>query len=103
LCYHNELQINSLFETDLLKIQKLGRSKLSCIKVLGHLKKIPQTSVPLLSMELNITAPTARSALNSMLELSILQEVSGKKRGRVFMYTSKYLDILNEEAEPFSY
>jgi len=95
-------QINSLFETDLLKIQKLGRSRLSCIEVLEHLKKIPQTSVPLLSKELSMTAPTARSALNSMLALGILQEISGKKRDKVYVYR-KYLDILDEGAEPFSY
>lgn len=95
-------QINSLFESDILKIQKLGRSRLSCIEVFEHLKKIPQTSVPLLSKELNMTAPTARSALNSMLELGILQEISGKKRDKIYVYR-KYLDILDEGAEPFSY
>lgn len=95
-------QINSLFEADILKIQKLGRSRLSCIEVLEHLKKIPQTSVPLLSKELNMTAPTARSALNSMLELGILQEISGKKRDKIYVYR-KYLDILDEGAEPFPY
>ncbi len=92
-------QINSLFEEDLLKIQKLGRSRLSCIEVLEYLKKIPQTSVPLLSKELSITAPTARSALNSMLKLGILQEISGKKRDKIYVYR-KYLDILDEGAQP---
>ena len=98
---HTAKQINMLFENDLLKIQKLGRSRLSCIEVLEHLKKMPQTSVPLLSKELNITAPTARSALTHMLELGILEEITAKKRDRVYVYR-QYLDILDEGAEPLS-
>ena len=98
---HTAKQINMLFENDLLKIQKLGRSRLSCIEVLEYLKKMPQTSVPLLSKELNITAPTARSALTHMLELGILEEITANKRDRVYVYR-KYLDILDEGAEPLS-
>jgi len=98
---HTAKQINMLFENDLLKIQQLGRSRLSCIEVLEYLKKMPQTSVPLLSKELNITAPTARSAINHMLKLGILEEITAKKRDRVYVYR-KYLDILDEGAEPLS-
>ncbi len=92
-------QINELFEADLLKIQTIGRSRISCIEVLEYLKKMPQTSVPLLSKELNITAPTARSALNFMLKLDIVKEITAKKRDKIYVYR-KYLEILDEGAEP---
>lgn len=96
------IHINALFEADLLKIQTLGRSRLSCIEVLEYLKKMPQTSVPLLSKALNITAPTARSALNSMLKLDIVKEITAKKRDKIYVYR-KYLDILSEGDDPLSY
>ena len=48
-----------------------------------------------------MTQPTARSALNHMQVLGILEEASGKKRDKVYIYR-KYLDILEDDAEPFS-
>ncbi len=89
-------KINALFEVDLAKIQKLGRAKFSCITVFEHLKKLPQVSVPTLAAELNMTAPTARSVLNHLLELDIVEEISGKERDRIYVYR-KYLNFLEEE------
>ena len=92
-------KINLLFEEDLLKIQGLGRQRLSCIEVLEYLKTMPQTSVPSLSRDLGLTPPTIRSTFNSMLKLGILEEITGKKRDKVYVYR-KYLDILSEGVEP---
>lgn len=93
-------EINALFANDLAKINTLGRAKFSCAEVLEHLKKLPQVSVQLLAAELNMSAPTARSALQHMVALDILEEVSGKKRDKVYVYR-KYLDILEYGAAPF--
>lgn len=92
--------INKVFDQDFQKIASLGRARFSCEQVLEYLKKLPQVSVPLLAKELGMTAPTARSALNHLLELEILTERSGKKRDKVYVYRN-YLDILEEGAEPF--
>ena len=92
-------KINLLFEEDLLKIQGLGRQRLSCIEVLEYLKTMPQTSVPSLSRDLGLTPPTIRSTFNAMLKLGILEEITGKKRDKVYVYR-KYLDILSEGVDP---
>lgn len=94
------IEINNLFEDDLKKIESLGRARFSCLQTLDYLKKLPQVSVPLLSQELGMTLPTARSSLNHMVDLGVLEEVSGKKRDKVYIY-KKYLNILEEGAEPF--
>ena len=94
------IDVNTLFEEDNKKIESLGRAKFSCQKVLEHLKQLPQMSVPLLAKELNISAPTARSSLNHMVELNILHEDTGKQRDKVYVY-KKYLEILEYGAEPF--
>ncbi len=93
-------EINNLFARDLEKITTLERARFSCEKVLDYLKKLPQVSVSLIARELGITAPTARSALNHMVALGILEEESGKKRDKIYVYR-RYLSILEDGAEPF--
>jgi Fic family protein len=93
-------EINSLFEVDLAKVENLGRARFSCGRIMEYLKKLPQVSVPLLCQELEMTAPTARASLNHLLELGIVEEISGKKRDKVYVYRH-YLDLLEEGAEPF--
>lgn len=93
-------KINKLFESDLAKIETLGRARFSCQQAFDYLKLLPQLSVQVLSRELGMTEPTARSALNHMVDLSILKEISGKQRDKVYVY-QKYLSILEEGAEPF--
>ncbi|MBA3752030.1 Fic family protein [Candidatus Dependentiae bacterium] len=92
--------INTLFEQDLQKIAQLGRARFSCEQTLEYMKRLPQVTVPLLAKELAITAPTARSALNQMTSLGVIEEVSGKKRDKIYVYR-KYLAILEEGAQPF--
>jgi len=93
--------INNLFDQDEAKIATLGRVRFSCKPILEYMKKLPQVTVPLLARELGMTAPTARSALNHMLKLGILEETSQKKRDKTYIYRH-YLDLLEEGAEPFT-
>ncbi|WP_375326627.1 Fic family protein [Candidatus Tisiphia endosymbiont of Nemotelus uliginosus] len=93
-------KINNLFEQDLQKIAQLGRARFSCEVVLEYIKRLPQVTAPLLARELRMTAPTARSALNHMASIGVIEEMSGKKRDKVYVYR-KYLDILGDGTEPF--
>ena len=91
--------INNLFNQDFEKIKNLGRARFSCEQILSYMKKLPQVTVPLLTKELALTAPTARNALNHMVKLNIIKEISGKKRDKVYVY-KKYLDVLEDGAKP---
>lgn len=97
---HTAKKINALFEKDLRKTADLGRARFSCEQTLDSMKRLPQVTVALLAKKLKMTAPTARSALNHMMRLGILEEMSGKKRDKVYVYR-KYLILLEEGAEPF--
>ncbi|AIK97200.1 Fic family protein [Candidatus Odyssella acanthamoebae] len=92
--------INNLFEQDRTKIATLGRARFSCEQTLEYMKRLPQVTVPLLASELGMSAPTARSSLNHMVELGILEETSSKKRDKIYVYRN-YLYILEDGAEPF--
>lgn len=96
---NTETEINKLFEDDLAKIGSLGRARFSCQQALDYLKRLPQVSVKLLSQELGMSAPTARSSLKHMVELGILEEIRGKKKDKLYVYR-KYLDILEDGTEP---
>jgi Fic family protein/ribosomal protein S8 len=88
-------KISAIFENDLAKIESLGRARFSCIQALEYLKQLPQVTVQLLSQELKMSLPTARSSLNHMTLLRITKETSGKQRDKVYVY-QKYLNILEE-------
>ena len=92
--------INNLFEEDNKKIATMGRARFSCEQIFEYLKKLPQVSTKLLVKELGISAPAVRNALNNMVNLGILEEISGKQRNKVYVYR-KYLNMLEEGAEPF--
>lgn len=92
--------MNRLFIADLSKISALGRAKLSCRTIFEHLKKLPQVSTRLLTQELNLTPPTIRAALEHLLKLNIVKEITGKKRDKIYVY-KEYLDILESGAKPF--
>ena len=93
------LDINALFNQDMEKINSLKRARFSITQAFEYLQKLPQVSVPLLQKSLGMSAPTARSALNHMVDLGILEEASGKKRDKIYIYKN-YLKILEEGADP---
>jgi hypothetical protein len=43
--------------------------------------------------------PTVTKSVNLLLELGILEEISGRQKGRVFGY-DKYMKVLSEGTEP---
>ena len=88
-------QINELFVVDQANVGNLGRIRFSCTKVLKYMQKLPQVSVDIISRELKISAPTARSVLNCMVKIEVLQEITGKKRDKIYVYKN-YLNILEE-------
>ena len=62
--------------------------------------KLPHMTDPSLAKELQMTPPTARTALNHLESIGIL-DVTSKKHDKVYVY-SNYLNILEDGAEPFS-
>lgn len=93
------IAINNLFAVDEEKIQSLGRLRFSAKQIFDYLKLLPEVSVPLLASKLPLTAPTARTVLNQLVTLGILEETSEKKRDKVYLYR-KYLALLEEGTEP---
>ncbi len=92
-------KINRLFAKDMQAIESLGKARFSAEEVFEYLKKLPQVSVSLLAKELEMTEPTVRTALERLQQLNIVEEITGKKRDRTYVY-KKYLAILEQGTDP---
>jgi Fic family protein len=91
--------INSLFEQDSAKIATLGRARFTAEQVFEYLKKLPQITVSVLVRDLGISAPTARTAINYLVQQGILEELGTKKRDKAYVYRA-YLKLLEAGTQP---
>ncbi|MDR2628657.1 MAG: Fic family protein [Puniceicoccales bacterium] len=86
--------INALFAECETKINALGRSRFSCSQVLEYAKKVPQVSSNAIAKELKLSAPTIRMALKTLESIGVFEEISGKKRDKIYVFRH-YLDLLS--------
>jgi Fic family protein len=63
------------------------------------LQESPFTTSNALVARTGLTAPTINASLKDLQRLGIVEEVTGRRRGRVFGYRA-YLDILSEGTAP---
>ncbi|OIQ87005.1 adenosine monophosphate-protein transferase SoFic [mine drainage metagenome] len=89
----------ALFGEDARRVQDLGRAAANALRVFDALRARPLSSIKSLVDRTGAAYPTVARAIESLEGLGIVREVTGRKRERVFSYT-RYLDILNEGAEP---
>ncbi len=87
-----------MFHDDRDRIQATGGRKTgSVLRVHEALKQRVVLSLPAASREAQVAFSTAKSAMEHLVDHGIAQEVTGRKRDRVFAYR-EYLAALNEGA-----
>ena len=91
----------SLFAKDREKIQTLGRGAPSALRVQELMQKKPFVRIRTAAKDLKLTVPTITSALNRLVRLGIVKEVSRKRRDRLFAYL-RYIKMVSEGTEPLS-
>ena len=91
--------ILQLLERDREKIEQLGRASGSALRLYEYLQRQPITSVARAAKRLRVTEPTVRASLVHLERLKIVRELTGRQRGRLFVY-QKYLDILDSGTAP---
>ncbi len=92
-------RIVDLFKTDRERIVVQSDRAGSALRVHDLMQRNPFATAGALVERTGLTAPTVNAALAELQRLDIVQEVTGRRRGRVFGYGA-YLAILNEGAEP---
>jgi len=92
-------EIVTLIENDRIKISGIGRGASSAMQIYRYLERKPLAVIPKIVKELKLSTPTVTSSLQKLEELGLVREITGKQRGRVFVYDT-YLRILNRGTEP---
>lgn len=94
-------EILNLFDADRDRIEGLGRSAASALRVHQLLQQKPIIAIPDAAQRLGISAPTIAKSVHHLERLGILREITGRQRRRLFAYDG-YLQILNRGTEPLS-
>jgi len=61
----------------------------------------PMVTLPSVIELLSTTKPTTGKAIDALIQSGVLQEVSGRRRDRVYAYRA-YLDVLAEDTGPLA-
>ena len=89
-------KILHLFEKDRERIQSIGRSAASALRIHQLLKTTPLIGIPRAASQIGISEPTVSASIQRLEQIGILREVTGKKYRRVFAY-DEYLRILSPD------
>ena len=89
-------RLSRMFQNDRNRIEEAGgRRAGSGLRVHDALKSQPILSLPAVRRSTNLSFQTASSAMELLIAHGIAREITGKRRGRLFVY-DQYLSILNE-------
>ncbi len=92
-------RIVELFRQDRERITVESDRAGSALRLHDLLQQNPFQTANRLVEQTGLTAPTVNAALADLVRLGIVEEVTGRRRSRVFGYRG-YLDILGEGTEP---
>ena len=72
---------------------------MSAVRLFDLLPEHPVLTVSRAAELLEASKPTATKAIEALCEAGVLEETTGRQRGRIFAYVS-YLDVLAEDTDP---
>ena len=94
----NARTIVTLFERDRELVRTLSRASGSAFQVHQELQRRPLATVKWLVTQTGLSTPTVGRALEQLAGIGIVREITGRRRGRVFVY-DRYLALLSEGTE----
>ena len=86
-------ELHAVVGHDRRRILAHDRSTVAAVQLLERLPSTPVVTVPRAARLLRLTAPPARKAIELLESLGVLREISGKRRGRAYVY-HEYLRAL---------
>lgn len=90
--------LSELFRADRERTGQLGRGAGSALRIHHELQRRPVATVAWLAQRTGLSFPTVGKSLDTLIELEIVRELTGRQRNRVFAY-DRYLTMLNEGTE----
>jgi len=95
--FETAMRIADLFKADRDRIAATGDRAGSISRLHELLQQSPYLTAPAAVEKSGLTMPTVNSAFAELQRLSIVTEVTGRRRGRVYSYKA-FVDILNDGA-----
>ena len=80
------------------KVNSMGRASSTALVVYRCFVKQPVLNANAIQTQTSLSTATIHSSLENLIKLGILEEVSQKKRNKIFVY-KEYINILNEGTE----
>lgn len=99
--HDSALALRELVIADRRAIAALGRAAGSALRVHDVMQRQPIIGATRLSQRLEMSLPAILNVLARLIELGIVDEVTGRSRNRLFSYR-RYLAILDSGTEPLS-
>jgi len=91
-------RLNDIFHEDRQAIRELGRMAGSALRIHQVFQKRPIANAPFLAKVTKMSPPTVAAALRALQKVKIIEEVTGRKRKRLYAY-KKYLRLMNQGTE----
>jgi hypothetical protein len=91
--------LREISQADREKVRAIGRSAGSALQVHQALLSRPVSTIARLAADTHLSVPAVTDSLKALMDLALVREITGRKRGRVFAYAS-YLDVLQQGMEP---
>lgn len=92
-------QLRQLFRDDRARVQKLGKASGTAMQVHAYLQANPVSAIRSISSGISKTLPAVAHALANLQQLGIVNEATGQRRNRVFVY-QRCLDLVGAGTEP---
>ncbi|QFI68811.1 MloA [Sinorhizobium alkalisoli] len=90
-------RIARLFEDDRERIVRESERTGSVLQIHEAMRTSPYLTAASAAKRSGLTVPTVNAALDQLQKLGIVEEATGRRRGRVFVYRA-YMDILGDGA-----
>lgn len=92
-------RILELMDTDRQRVEALGTKAGTTLRVHHLAQTQPILTIKGSAEKLGVSFPTASDAIERLVELGVLVEITGRQKNRAFAY-ERYLAILSEGTEP---
>ncbi len=92
-------RIAGLFRSDRALLEAEGRRVGSVLRIHDALKARPICTAKSICAATSLAYPTVYAAMEILTGLGVAREITGKRRGRLFVY-ERYLSVLSEGTEP---
>lgn len=87
-----------VFEEDAARVADLGRRAPNALRAFDAFRRRPVRNIAAIAATTGASLPTVSRAVESLVELGIVREITGRKRERAYCY-GRYLEILNAGTE----